>query len=288
MSKDLNDMSIEDLIAHLATLNANNIYGPPEIEKVGKFLSAKLMLRNTERLQGLGVGLGQLNQTLHKGIDSTDKAAAESREHSRTMAGLTWALVVATVVVALAGVGQAIVSHRSTAETGKLVEIAGKQLTQAQLDSALVNRPYVEVQPVGLVPTNQADPKDATSSFYQLAVEITNHSDLPAVGVSISDFSLESVSRGLITLKDIPVEAENLTVFPQRSPKVLMTFVMNPATVSRYLKGEEDCHIYMKVTYGSANEANSGENLWYEGRWTYKGGQFFVKDSKADFGVPDS
>jgi len=267
----------------LSGLNPGHTTHQQLLEKGETILNAKLLLRVAKKLGELDAGLGQLTSSLNR-------SATQSETYSRVMGWLTFALVIATLGLGIVGWRQAVLLEESTSETRRLTNISGEQLKQSQFVSAIVNRPYVEVQPVDLVPTGQVDPKDATSTsfFYQLIVELTNHSDLPAIGVSISDFRFESASRGVITLKDVPVEAESLTVFPRRSPKVLMTFVMNPATVSRYLKGEEDCHLYIRVTYRSAKEAEGAKTLWYEGRWTYRGGQFFVKDSKADFGVPEN
>lgn len=270
-------MEPEALLEHMAGLVAtqtNDIY---QLEKGEKILNAKLLLRVAESLSGLGSGLEQLRSSLNS-------SATWNKRHSWVMAGLTAMLVIGTCVLAKVGWRQADLLEQYTLETQRLAEVAGEQLRQSQRVSAIVNRPYLEAQPIDLVPTGQADPKDATSFFYQLVVELTNHSDLPAVGVSISDFRFESPSRGVFTLTDVPVEAESLTVFPRRSPKVVMTFVMNPETVSRYLKGEEECHIRMRVAYGSTQDVRGTESLWYEGRWTYRRGQFIVNDSKADFG----
>ena len=277
MSEDLMKMSPEELMQYVAQLKSNNVYEGPEIEKVEKVLNAKLLNRVAGRLEGLGSGLTQLNTAIIRGVEASNTAAASNDQHARVMAGLTKWLVIAAVV-------QAVVALTYTVITGRLVNLSAMQLAQSQLDSNLVNRPYVDIRPVGLQCSEEADPKDPTSVFCDLFFEATNHSgQIPASEVHLKDLKIGSESRGFFTAESVPPAFDQAAIFPQSSAGVRVRFVLNrTAHLERYQRGLEELLIQIEIDYTTPKAHKSLPVHWYKADWAYTRGTFFLRHSATD------
>lgn len=290
MDKPLDEMTIAELRKYIAEKNPHDGYGKREAEQAEAVLNAKLLEQTNaglesvgNRLEGLGAGLNQLNQSLRDGIRSNETVASASSKYSKALVAATVALVVATVGLCGVGVWQAVLLRTYTTETHNLSVTAGQQLVQSRLDSALVNRPYVEIRPVEFFVSGQRDPADATSVFCSLTLEVKNYSSIPAAEVTLSDFKLGSKSRGYLTPQNYPVSMKNLAIFPNSSFKLQMGFVMSPDYhVKRYDEGVEDYEIYLEVSYTTAKEVEVKPKHWYRCNWTYSHRRFSIQSSETD------
>lgn len=277
MSEDLVKMSPEELIQHVAQLKSNNVYEGPEIEKVEKVLNAKLLNRVAGRLEGLGSGLTQLNTAILRGVEASNTAAASNDQHARVMARLTKWLVIAAI-------GQAVVALIYTGITSRLVNLSAMQLAQSQVDSNLVNRPYVDIRPIALQCSEETDPKDPTSTFCDLFFEATNHSgQIPASEVRLKELKIGSESRGFFTAESVPPDFDQAALFPQSSAGMRVRFVLNrTAHLERYQRGLEDLLIRVEINYTTPKVSKSSPMHWYRGDWAYTRGTFFLRHSETD------
>jgi len=281
-------MTIEELEKYIVDRRMDSSEQGTEIEKAEKILNAKLLRQTNIGIESLSSGINQLNQSLRDGIDSNQNLARANIKYSKRMTYLTLTLVFATCVLALAAGYQAILLKRYTSATHKLSMTAGEQLVQSQLDSALVNRPYIEIRPIDFIITEERDPADATSVFCALILQIKNYSNsIPAAEVALGDFNIGSESRGYLTPQNYPIEFKNISIFPGSVFRVRIGFVMNPDVhIKKYNKGEEDYEIYLNVTYTTVKDIEDKPKHWYKCNWIYSRGQFSINSSETDLVRP--
>jgi hypothetical protein len=234
--------------------------------------------------ESLSLRINELNQSLRQGIDVDKDLTRATLKHSKRMTYLTIALVFATLLLGGVAAYQAILLKGYTSATHELGVTAGEQLLQSRLDSALVNRPYVEIHPAEFVVTDEKDPADETSVFCHLTLELRNYSNsIPAAKVTLEDFKLGSQSRGYLTPENYPIGLKDLAIFPGSVFKTQIGFVVNPDVhIKKYDKGEEDYEIYLKVTYTTVKDVEDKPRHWYRCNWIYSRGQLSVVDSETD------
>lgn len=281
-------MTIKELEKYIADRRMDTSDGRPEIEKAEKILNAKLLRQTNIGIEGLSSGINQLNQSLRDGIDANQNLATASITHSRRIFYLTIALVLATFALAYTGWRQAVLLKKYTSATNQLSITAGEQLVQSRLDSALVNRPYIEIRPIDFIVTEERDPADKTSVFYALILQIKNYSNsIPAAEVALGDFKIGSGSRGYLTPQNYPIEFKNISIFPGSVFRVRIGSVMNPDVhIKKYNKGEEDYEIYLNVTYTTVKDIEDKPKHWYKCNWIYSRGQFSINSSETDLVQP--
>lgn len=234
--------------------------------------------------ESLSLRINELNQSLRQGIDANQDLTRATMKYSRRMTYLTLALFVATLVLGGVAAYQAYLLRSYTSATHKLSVTAGKQLIQSRLDSALVNRPYIEIRPVDFVVTGERDPADETSVLCFLTLQIKNYSNsIPAAEVALEDFKLGSGSRGYLTPENYPISLKDVAIFPGSVFKMQMSFVMNPDVhLKKYDRGEEDYEIYLKVTYTTVKDIEDKPRHWYRCNWIYSRGQLSIVNSETD------
>ncbi len=238
--------------------------------------------------ESLSLRINELNQSLRQGIEVNQNLTRATLKYSKRMTYLTVALVFATLLLGGVAAYQASLLKGYTSATHELSVTAGKQLLQSRLDSALVNRPYVEIRPVEFVVTGEKDPADETSVFCFLTLQLRNYSNsIPAAKIALEDFKLGSESRGYLTPENYPIGLKDLAIFPGSVFKMQVSFVMNPDVhVKKYDKGEEDYEIYLKVTYTTVKDIEDKPKHWYKCNWTYSRGQLSIVDSETDLVRP--
>lgn len=166
---------------------------------------------------------------------------------------------------------------------GVQVKIASQQLKQSQLDSAIINRPYVEIRPVAFIVSDKRDPKDSTSVFCSLILELKNYSDIPATNVTLEDFKVGSVSRGYLTSQNYPISFKNICLFPQSSFQLSIPFVMNPDYhISKYDMGTENYNIHFKIDYEGIKGADNKTKHQYACDWIYSRKMFSIVRNDTD------
>jgi len=273
----MHEKNIEELKKYMSGLNTAYMNDRAELEKVEKILNAKLLEQTNNRLEGLSSEINQLYQSLRDGIKSNSKLTIAMVCFTAILAGATIGLVVTGIV-------QKNLLNQYTKETRNLGKIASEQLIQSQLDSNIINRPYVEIRPIGqIMRSGKRDPKDSGSEFCTLRIAIKNYSKtIPATNVTLEDFKIDIIGDRPLTPKNSPISLEDISLFPESEYVLIFRFVMSASIMEECDKGEKDCHIYLKINYRGIKNTEDKLPHWYTCNWKYNRYEFSIVDSNTD------
>ncbi len=139
---------------------------------------------------------------------------------------------------------------------------------------------WIEITPTNFLSEGERDPKDSTSTFWDLQIQSQNLGRETAF-VHIKDWSIKSDKRGLIPKEAFPQQELKFTLQPGERTTWLIRFVMNPNYHILALRSGEDV---LEIWFQFISLDMTGkEECNYTAIWKYTKGRFSLAQDKREY-----
>jgi len=153
-------------------------------------------------------------------------------------------------------------------------------LNEARVKAIENHLSWIEVRPVNFSTRGEKDPKDISSTFWYLTIQVNNLGK-EAAFVHIKDWSFKSSKRGIITKEDYKSGEKEFSLPSAGKAIWVISFVMNsdyhiPALIS----GEDVLTIAFKF---DSKDMSGVEECLYEATWEYTKGRFLLIEDNRNY-----